>query len=446
MLDKKYFINKDGAVSNEAINYYNNIVAYAKRHDLRNTLAAVDLAAYLHYGEYRDGGQPYIIHPLEATHYLILLNVKNPILAMNSDKLHNKKLAKEATKSELDILLASMLLHDTLEDCEKKLPEKGAEFETKYNLHPDVFKFVSILTKHKDSPGYTLDGYYEQIGNCWQTSIMKIADRVSNCSTIDAFNKKRMEKYVREIVTYFYPMISKTKNQYPDFSRILTIMKFLIVSISESVASVLNLDGIINDDVNYLKTFFFIKGFAVAKSMSNTLEALPLAESYYKDFKRKSGDAFIIHPLRVCSYLIALKIDSDNICAAALLHEIIKKCNLPYHGAELIADKHLKPCILDYIRVMANSENYPLDLYYKTLSQYPEVMLLKLSNRAHTCTTLINSSDNEIKKYVDECENYIYPLCEYGIKHYPEYSNSIQIMYYQIRSLCNIARSLRLHD
>ena len=45
MLDKKYFINKDGAVSNEAINYYNNIVAYAKRHNLRNTLAAVDLAA-----------------------------------------------------------------------------------------------------------------------------------------------------------------------------------------------------------------------------------------------------------------------------------------------------------------------------------------------------------------------------------------------------------------
>lgn len=58
MLDKKYFINKDGVVSNEAINYYNNIVAYAKRHDLRNTLAAADLAAYLHYGEYRDGGQP----------------------------------------------------------------------------------------------------------------------------------------------------------------------------------------------------------------------------------------------------------------------------------------------------------------------------------------------------------------------------------------------------
>lgn len=142
---------------------------------------------------------------------------------MNSDKLHNKKLAKEATKSELDILLASMLLHDTLEDCEKKLPEKGAEFETKYNLHPDVFKFVSILTKHKDSPGYTLDGYYEQIGNCWQTSIMKIADRVSNCSTIDAFNKKRMEKYVREIVTYFYPMISKTKINIPIFQESLQL-------------------------------------------------------------------------------------------------------------------------------------------------------------------------------------------------------------------------------
>lgn len=131
----------------------------------------------MHNGAYRDGGAPYIIHPLEATNYLILLNVKNAINDMNLSNLHDEKLAEEQTNLDLDILLSSMLLHDTIEDCKPKLPKRGKEFITDYNLHPDILKFVLILTKDKTAPGYTLDGYYEQVGSYWQTLIMKIADK-----------------------------------------------------------------------------------------------------------------------------------------------------------------------------------------------------------------------------------------------------------------------------
>lgn len=443
MFNEKFFINKDGTLSTESVKYYNNIVEYAKRYNLKNTLTAIDLAAGLHNKMYRDGGAPYIIHPLETTNYLILLNVRNAVFDMNLSNLHDETLAEIQTNQDLDILLSSMLLHDTIEECKSKLPEGENEFIKRYSLHPDILKFVLILTKDKTKPGYTLDGYYDEIGNHWQTIIMKITDRVSNCSTIDAFKEERMEKYVHETVEYFYPMISKGKNLYPDFSRIFTIMKYLIVSICESVAAVLNLNGIIVEEV-YEKTYFFIKGFAVKGSMRNTLKALPLSREYYKGLTRKSGDAFIIHPLRVCSYLISLKIDDDIICSAALLHEIIKKCNLEYNGIEILTKYHLNPLVLDYIRLLANSEHYSLDLYYEALRECPEVMLLKLSNRAHTCTTLIDSSDDEISAYVDECEKYIYPLCEYGINHYPEHSYSIQVMYYHIHSVCNIVKSLRL--
>lgn len=444
MVNEKLFINKDGTLSTESVRYCNNILKYAQRYNLKYTLISLKLAADLHNGAYRDGGAPYIIHPLETTNYLILLNVRNAIFDMNESDLHDKNLTEEQTNLDIDILLSSMLLHDTIEDCKSKLPEGGKEFTTEYHLHPDILKFVLILTKDKTAPGYTLDGYYEKIESYWQTLIMKIVDRTSNCSTIDAFKEERMEKYVRETIKYFYPMLSKGKNLYPDFSRIFTIMKYLIVSICETVASILGLNGIITEGT-YEKTYFFIKGFAIGKdSMQNTLKSLPLAKEYYSGLTRRSGDAFIIHPLRVCSYLVALKIDDDCICAAALLHEIIKKCNLEYNGIEILTKYHLDPLVLDYIRLLANSDHYPLPLYYETLSQRPEVMLLKLSNRAHTCTTLINSSDDEIREYVDECEKYIYPLCEYGIKHYPKYSNSIQVIYYQIHSLCNIVKSLRL--
>lgn len=442
MVNEKIFINKDGTISTESIEYYNNIALYAKRYNLKNTIKSLDLAADLHNNTFRDGGSPYIIHPLETTNYLILLNIRHTIFDMNLSNLHDESLAEEQTNLDLDILLSSMLLHDTIEDCSSKLPERGKEFVTKYKLHPDILKFVLILTKDKTNPNFSLNAYFENIGHYWQTLLMKLVDRVNNCSTINCFSDARMEKYVKETKNYFYTMASVLKNSFPEFSRQATILKYLFVSICETVASSLGIQDIIVQE-SYDKSFYFVKGLSAGKGMSNTLKALPLAKEYYKCLTRKSGDAFIIHPLRVCSYLISLKIDDDIICAAALLHEIIKKCHLPYNGIEIVTKHNINNSVLELIRLVSNSENYPLDLYYDSLKQNPKAMLLKLSNRAHTCTTLIDSSPDEFKSYVEECEKYIYPLCEYGIKHYPKYAYSIQVMRYHISSLCNIVKSLR---
>lgn len=437
------FQNSDGTFSKSCEEYFAMIKDYANQYNLRNTLIALELSADLHNGMFRDGGSPYIIHPLEVTRYLILLNVRNAIFSMNKSHLHDDNLAETQTNFDIDVLLASSLLHDTVEDCSEKLPDKNFPFVSIYKMHPDVNKYVNILTKDKNAPGFSTESYYNKIAMYWQTLIIKVADRTSNCSTIDAFNEKRMEKYVKETKQYVYRLTSLGKNRFPDFSRILTSMKYLIVSICETVASYLNISGIIGDS-DYGKTFNFIKGFSIGKgSMQNTLKSLPLANEYYDGLKRKSGDPLIIHPLRVCSYLISLKIDDDIICSAALLHEVINKCHLDYNGAELLSEHHLDPLVLDYIRLLSNSEHYPLDIYYKSLQQYPEVLVLKLSNRANTCTTLYNSSDEEVLSYIEECETYIYPLCKYAIEHYPQYRYSVEVMYYHISSICKIVKKLR---
>lgn len=437
------FLDQNGSLSTKCVEYYNSIKAYAHRYNLSNTIIALDLAAELHNGQFRDTGLPYVIHPLEITHYLILLKIRHAIFDMNLSILHDEKLAETQTNLDLDILLASSLLHDTIEDCKSKLPKKGIEFIEVYHLQPDVFKYVTILTKDKTAPEYTLDGYFESIRQYWQTLIIKLVDRANNCSTINAFSNTRMEKYVKETKKYFYSMASTLKNSFPTFSRQTTILKYLFVSICETVASALDIKDIISEE-SYDKTYYFVKGLAIGKgSMQNTLKALPLSKEYYKDLTRKSGDPFIIHPLRVCSYLISLKIDDDIVCSAALLHEIIKKCHLEYNGIEIVTKYHLDFSVLELVRLVSNNEHYPLDLYYEALKHNPKAMLLKLSNRAHTCTTLIDSSSDEIRSYVEECENFIYPLCDYGIVHYPEYAYSIQVMYYHISSVCNIVKSLR---
>ena len=125
------------------------------------------------------------------------------------------------------------------------------------------------------------------------------------------------------------------------------------------------------------------------------------------------------------------------------MHEIIKKCHLEYNGYEIVTKYHLNPEILDYIRLLANSEHYPLDVYYASLQESPEVLLLRLSNRAHTCTSLLDYSPDDVYDYLSEWKNYIINLCEYGIKHYPMYSNSISVMQFHIDAVCNIVSHLR---
>ena len=83
---------------------------------------------------------------------------------------------------------------------------------------------------------------------------------------------------------------------------------------------------------NWEEIFLFLKGYAIARQMRNTLIALSVATQLHANQKRKGGAPYIIHPLEVTSYLINLGIDDDVTCAAAILHDVIEDCGIvsPY--------------------------------------------------------------------------------------------------------------------
>lgn len=401
------------------------IKGYAIAKEMRNTIIALSVARKYHDGQFRKGGAPYIIHPLTVASYLIELGIDE------------------------DVICAAAILHDVIEDCD--LANKGIELVEKYNLDQEVLDIVRLLTKDKLPKETPYDvkfehekAYYKMLYNYEKALIIKCSDRTNNCSTIDAFTIERMKKYVYETKELVYPLCNYGKSYYPEYSHAITIIKYLIVSICETVASLLNMDNIISKDTcKYKRTFDFLKGYAKGKKMNNTLIALTLAERYHKDQLRKSGDPFIIHPLRVCSYLISLKINDDVTCAAALLHEITKKCNLPNNGEEIITRYNLDPKVLELVHLVANVKQKDLDGYYKDLMENPDALLIKLSNRANTCTLLTSYTKEDVIKYIQETDEYIIPLCEYGMSYYPNLSYPIDIMKYHISSVCNIVDNLK---
>lgn len=391
---------------------------YAIAKEMRNTLIALSIATRLHENQKRKGGAPYIIHPLEVTSYLINLGIDD------------------------DITCAAAILHDVVEDCDISDPYK--ELAEKYNLNKEIIDIVLLLTKPKDykEKDPTLENYYSKIKTNKKATIIKLSDRANNLSTIDAFTKEKMIEYVNETKNLIFPLCKYGKAYYPEFSNAITIIKYQMVSICETIESLYDISPIPTSPTKYRKTLLFIRGYAKGKNMTNTLKALALSERLHEGQLRKCGDPFIIHPLRVTSYLISLKINDDVTCAAALLHEIFKHCNFDRESNDLVEKYGLDEEVLELIRIVSKPDNESNDNYYKALRLNSKALLIKLSNRANTCTRLSVLNENKRKEYILENTKYIYPLCTYGKAYYPNFSDQIVNMKYHISSICRVVESI----
>jgi len=251
-----------------------------------------------------------------------------------------------------------------------------------------------------------------------------------------------MIKYVKETENLVFPLCKYGKAYYPELSNAITIMKYHMVSICETIKTLYSICPIQTAKMHYRKTLLFIRGFAKGKNMPNTLKALALAERLHEGQTRRCGDPFIIHPLRVTPYLISLRITDDNTCAASLLHEIFKYCNFDRNSDELTYKYGLDEEVLELIRLVSKPDDMKTETYYDNLKTNYKALLIKLSNRANTCTRLDALDQNEKRDYIEENNKYIYPLCTYGKAYYPEYSDQIVNMKYHISSVCRVVEAI----
>ena len=83
-----------------------------------------------------------------------------------------------------------------------------------------------------------------------------------------------------------------------------------------------------NSIFNADKMYTYIRGYASALELQQTLRALAFAREKHKDQKRKSGDPYIIHPLTMACNALSLGIKDDNVIATILLHDVCEDCGV----------------------------------------------------------------------------------------------------------------------
>ena len=196
------------------------IKGFAMAKGFVNTLKALPVAQKLHDGQYRKGTTivnglevtlPYLCHPLKVCSTLIALNLP-------------------MTDHELDLLYATALLHDVIEDGNFK--DSDTELITDFGIDPEIYKLVKVLSKRSGLSQNELAVYFEEISHNKITALVKLSDRSHNVEDLYVF--KNMHKYVAETRDFIYPMARNVKLTWPELSNGITILKSKIVSLTEA--------------------------------------------------------------------------------------------------------------------------------------------------------------------------------------------------------------------
>lgn len=166
----------------ELIDLYYNIQNYSEE-DREMIKKAYEMARQLHDGQFRQSGEPYIIHPVNVAYILSTL------------------------KADADTICAG-LLHDTLEDTNISKQEIESEFNsTIANLVDGVTKIskLSFPSKREANLANTRK-IITGLENDVRIIIIKLADRLHNMRTLEFKKEYKQKEIALETMEIFVPL------------------------------------------------------------------------------------------------------------------------------------------------------------------------------------------------------------------------------------------------
>ena len=171
-----------------------------KQYDIGKIIAAYEFAEEAHKEQFRQSGEPYIIHPLAVAHILV-------DLGMDTDTI------------------CAALLHDVVEDTVYTLAD------VKKRTDEDVAMLVDGLTKLAKIPLFSKEEQQAEnvrkillaMSNDIRVIIIKLADRLHNMRTLEYKSPERRMSIARETIDIFAPLahrlgISALKEELEDLS------------------------------------------------------------------------------------------------------------------------------------------------------------------------------------------------------------------------------------
>lgn len=155
------------------------------------------------------------------------------------------------------------------------------------------------------------------------------------------------------------------------------------------------------------------------ESLEHIERAYQLALSKHKGQYRKSGEAYIIHPLNVVKILTEIHADKETL-EAGLLHDVLEDCDCTYEEMEEIVGPVVTKLVDGVTKISKlhfSTENEYLVEYYKKIivgmSEDVRVIIVKLADRLHNMRTLWALPHEKQVKKANESLEILAPLAHH---------------------------------
>ena len=190
--------------------------------------------------------------------------------------------------------------------------------------------------------------------------------------------------------------------------------------------------------------YTYLKGVAMGRGWSETMQALNYARKLHKGQARKSGEAYIIHPLTMACQAVSMGVNDDNIVAAILLHDVVEDCGVSVN--DLPVNKEVKEAVnlLTYVKPEKYKERdgegpsilVVKNNYYDAISKNRIASIAKLFDRCHNVSSMAGVFTKEkLDDYIEETETFVLPLIRKAKEEFPEYQNVLFVLKYHIISV-----------
>ena len=187
---------------------------------------------------------------------------------------------------------------------------------------------------------------------------------------------------------------------------------------------------------NESKMYTNLSGFFKGAGMQSSLRALGFMREKHGQQRRANGQLFIVHPLWMANYAVALGIKDDNVIATILLHDVCEDTgtvieDLPFNETIRKGVKYVT------FRKYDNEEKSIAKIrYFNELLESKEALICKGLDRFMNLSTMEGVLSKEaIEKNVKETDELLLPVMKAGKEKWPEMSDYFFVMRANIRAV-----------
>lgn len=199
---------------------------------------------------------------------------------------------------------------------------------------------------------------------------------------------------------------------------------------------------IVKYEYNVDKMYTYLRGFLVGAGMSESLKALQFAREKHAGQTRKNGTPYIVHPLQMACYAVALGIKNDNTIATILYHDVPEDCNVEVDNLPTNSEvKHAVKCVTISPLKTDKNKLETKRRYFSSLLESPHAVICKGIDRYMNLSDMpFALSSSSIAKNAAETEILLLPVLKEAKEKWTELSDILFILRNNIRGINDILK------